>query len=163
MVEKTITSERVMSRAVYVEGAGQGTDGGLLHVAYDHFNFARANETVSPSLVVQMCPLPDQARILDIHVRTSGFGGTGGFVVGDASLTNRFFTTTSLASASQLVKMISNGAAPASGLNYKVSLSSDAESSRFYPLLLEINGAPTATASGCIAMTVWYTVDIART
>jgi hypothetical protein len=134
----------------------------LLHVCYDHYNFAKTGETVSPSLVVQICPLPNQARIVDIQIKTDGFGGTGGFVVGDASLTNRFFATTSLASATQYVRMISNGAAPSGGLNYKVSLTASDQNS-FYPLLFELNGAPTATASGCIAMAVYYTIDIAAT
>lgn len=161
MVERTITSVGVNSRAVYVEGSGQGVDGGLLHVCYDHYNFARNGETVSPSLVVMLCPLPNQARIIDIHVKVD-FGGTGGFVVGDASLTNRFFATTSLAAAPQASRMISVGAVPAAGINYKVSLTVSDQNS-FYPLLFELNGAPTASASGCVAMTVYYTMDIAAT
>lgn len=160
MAEKTLTGVTVASRAVYTSGRGQGVDGGLLHVVYDHYNFGRNNETVSPSLVVQLCPLPDQARILDVHVKVD-FGGTGGFVVGDASLSNRFMTG-SLSTAPQLAKMLSNGATPAAGIGYKVSLTVSDQNS-FYPLLFELNGAPTASASGCVAMTVWYTVDIAKT
>lgn len=161
MAEKTLTAVAVASRAAYTD-VGQGPACGRVHVAYDHYNFARNGETVSPSLVVQMCPLPNQARVIDIVVRTDGFGGTGGFVVGDSSLTNRYFTTTSLAAATQVVRMVSVGAAPSSGLNYKVSLTASDVNS-IYPILLEINGAPTATASGCIAMTVYYTIDVAAT
>lgn len=161
MAERTITSVNVNARAVYKSGKGAGVQAGLLHVCYDHYNFAHNGETVSPSLVIQMCPLPDQARILNITIRTD-FGGTGGFVVGDASLSNRFFTGQSLSAAPQIANMISTGAAPSGGLNYKVSLTASDVNS-FYPLLFELNGAPTASASGCVAMTVYYTIDVAAT
>lgn len=159
MAERTITSVNVNARAVFREAKGSGVLGGLLYACYDHYNFARNGETVSPSLVIQMCPLPDQARIVNITVKTD-FGGTGGFVVGDASLSNRFFTGQSLSAAPQIANMISAGAAPSGGINYKVSLTAS-EVNSFYPILFEINGAPTASASGCVAMTVYYTLDVA--
>ena len=162
MTERTITSVEVNDRRVFNAGRGAGPAcGGLVNVAYGHYNFAKGSETVSATLVVALVALPDQSRILDLWYRTTGFGGTGGFVIGDASLSSRFMSG-SLSAVPQFGRMISNGAVPPAGINYKVSLTASDVNS-FYTVNFTINGAPTATASGCIAMTVYYTLDVAAT
>lgn len=167
MAEKTLTSVEVNDRKVFARGKGYGLASsvsgdacGYLHTAYGHYRFT--SETVSPSLVLQMVALPNQARILDMWVRFD-FGGTGGYVVGDASLSNRFMSG-SLSTAPLFARMVAaagvNG--KSNGPNYKVSLT-ESDVNSFYPILLEFNGLPTASASGCVAMAVYYLIDNART
>ena len=169
MAERTLTSVEVEDRKVFAmeEGYGSassvsGNAAGYLHVAYGHYNFKSHNETVSASLVIQMVALPDQARIVDMWARFD-FGGTGGYVIGDASLSNRFLSG-SLSAALLFARLQAAGGINglSGGPNYKVSLTaSDANS--YYPILLEINGVPTASASGCVAMAVYYLIDNVRT
>lgn len=167
MAEKTLTSVEVEDRKIYAAGQGYGSASsvsgdacGFLHVAYGHYNFARHNETVSASLVVQMVALPNQARIVDIWVGFD-FGGTGGYVIGDASLSNRFMSG-SLSAAPLYARLLGGVNGMSGGTNYKVSLTASNQNSS-YPILLEINGVPTASASGCVAMAVYYLIDNART
>jgi len=149
MTERTITSVEVNARAIFQAGAE-------LHVAYGHYNFAHNDETVSATLVVQVVGLPNQSVVQDLYVITEGFGGTGGYVVGDSSLSNRFITGVSLsvAAGGKMVRYMNQQA----GRGYKVSLTASAIND-FYPINVTINGAPSATRSGCIAMCVWYTID----
>lgn len=148
MADRTITASLVQNRMVYRGHRG-------VNVAYCNFDFhttpgSQGRETLSPSLVIQMIPLPDQARILDMWVR-SDRATTGGYVVGDTSLSNRFMSG-SLSAAGQLTR------AQQSAMNYKVSLTASDVNS-FYPIQLTINGTPTASATGCIAMAVFYVID----
>lgn len=148
MADRTITSSLVQNRMVFRENRG-------VNVAYCNFDFhqtpgSQGRETLSPSLVIQMIPLPDQARILDMWIR-SDRATTGGYVVGDSSLSNRFMTG-SLSVAGQLTRM------PQSISTYKVSLTASSIND-FYTINVVINGTPTASATGCIAMAVFYTID----
>jgi len=153
MTERTITGVEVNDRRVFKGGME-------LHAVYGHYNFAHNDETVSATLVVQVVALPDQARVQDLYVITEGFGGTGGYVVGDSSLSNRYMTLASLsvAAGGKMVNYMNVQA----GRGYKVSLTPSSVP-QFYPINVTINGAPSATRSGCIAMCVWYTIDNAAT
>ena len=144
MTERTLTSTAVQNRAVL------RTPG--VNAQFATFSFKQFNEPVSVTLVLQMIAVPDQSRILDMWVRNDNIAD-GAFVVGDSSLSNRFITTTSLA-AGGLTRMN----VPA-GIGYKVSLTAS-DVNGFYTINLSINsGTPTATATGTIAMAVYYTVD----
>ena len=123
-----------------------------LNIVYCMYDFKATGITTSTSLVVQMVPVPDGARILDILVRNDGFV-TGGFVVGDSSLSNRFITGASLSAAGQLTRLNVPG-----GAGYIVSLTASAQNS-YDTIDWTMNGATSDSASGCIHMTVWYVVE----
>lgn len=148
MADRTITSSLVQGRMVYRDHRG-------LNAVYCNFDFhntpgAQGRETLSNSLIIQMIPLPDQARILDMWFR-SDRATTGGYTIGDSSQTNRFMTG-SFSAAGQLTRVAQ------SAMNYKVSLTAS-DINSFYPIMVTIKGTPTASATGCIAMCVYYTID----
>lgn len=148
MADRTITSSLVQNRMVFRENRG-------VNAVYCNFDFhqtpgSQGRETLSPSLVIQMIPLPDQARILDMWIR-SDRATAGGYAIGDSSLSNRFMTG-SLSAAGQITHMQESIA------TYKVSLTASSIND-FYTINVVINGAPTASATGCIAMAVFYTID----
>lgn len=123
-----------------------------VNAAFAVYNFAATGITVSTSLCIQMVPLPHGARVLDLWVRNDSFG-TGAFAVGDSSTTARFVTAdTSLAAS--LLKRLN---VPA-GVGYKISLT-ESDKNSFDTIDITLNGLPTVSASGCIAMCVYYLMD----
>lgn len=123
-----------------------------LNVATCVFDFKAQGVTSTASLVIQMVPVPDGARILDLWVRNDNFVA-GGFVVGDGSLSNRFITGASLSAAGQLTRLNVAG-----GAGYLVSLTASDQNS-YDTIDFTMNGSPSSSASGTIVMTVFYVVE----
>ncbi len=147
MTEKTVTSTTVQNRKiVHHEG---------VNAAYTVFNFKERHETASVTLVLQMIPLPDRSRILDLWVAGGVAPADGAYVVGDASLTNRFITSTSLATT-VFTRLNARG-----GFGHKVSLSTSGTRENLpYTVQLSLNsGTPTASTSYCIGMCVYYIIE----
>jgi hypothetical protein len=143
MADRTITSSLVTNLQVHRHRG--------LNAVFCLYDFKATGETVSASLVIQMVPVPHGARILDLYVRNDNLA-SGGFVVGDSSLSNRYITLTSLA-ATLLTRLNAT-----TGVGFKVSLTASDENS-FDTIDIILNGTPSSSASGCIAMTVFYVMD----
>ncbi|CAB4192443.1 hypothetical protein UFOVP1244_28 [uncultured Caudovirales phage] len=122
-----------------------------LNTAFCLYNFKKTGVTTSASTYIQMVPLPNGARILDLWVRNDNLN-TGAFSVGDSSLTTRFVTATSLAAT--LLTRMNNPL----GVGYRVSLTASDENS-FDTIDISFAGATSDSASGCIAMCVHYIID----
>jgi len=115
------------------------------------YDFKKTGITTSASTYIQMVPVPNGARILDLWVRNDNLN-TGAFTVGDGSLSTRFIASTSLA-ATLLTRMGNQ-----LGAGYRVSLTVSDENS-FDTIDISFGGATSDSASGCIAMCVHYIID----
>ena len=118
---------------------------------YCVYDFFKTGVTTSASTVIQMIPVPHGARILDLWVRNDNLN-TGAFSVGDGSSSVRFVSSTSLA-ATLLTRMNVAGA-----IGYKVSLTASDQNS-YDTIDISFGGATSDSASGCIHMCVFYTMD----
>jgi hypothetical protein len=147
MADNTVSSTLVNNRICMARPG--------LNVTYCLYNFAAQGITTSTSLVIQMVPVPHKARILDVVIGNDGFV-TGGFVVGDSSLSNRYITVTSLTTSTigQIARMNAAG-----GAGFKISLTASDEPGLFDTVDLTLNGATSDSASGCIHMTVYYILE----
>lgn len=144
MADATVTGTLVTNLQVL---ANRG-----LNVAYGVYDFKAQGVTTSTSLVIQMVPVPHKARIIDLWVRMDSFV-TGGFVVGDSSLSNRYITGASMSAAGQLTRLNVPG-----GAGYKISLTASDENS-FDTIDVTLNGATSDSASGTIVMAVYYIME----
>lgn len=152
MANRTITSTMVKHGPVICRKG--------LNFAYGTFDMLRGVSggtfSVSNTLVIQMIPVPNNARILDMFVKFTD-RADGAFTVGDSSLTNRYITATSM-SASLQTTILNNPA----GAGYKISLtnSSTITEVKFEPItLFTTNTIASASTTGCIAMGVYYIME----
>lgn len=148
MANRTVTSTMVQNGPT-IRKVG-------LNFAYGTFDVRKAvaqgNFSVSNTLVIQMVPIPNNARIVDLFV-TLYDRADGAITVGDGSLTNRYVTATSMSSSLQTI-LLNNPA----GAGYKISLTSSVRT--FVPMtIFTSNTILSASTTGCIAMGVYYLMD----
>lgn len=126
-----------------------------------HVNFVWGRDVGARSLSVSVClqlvPIPDGARIIDI-ILSATFAGSqqGGYAVGDNSSTARYMTTQSM-TASNVVQRL----AVAAGAGFRYSLT-QSDFVTWDTIDMTFSGALTSTRTCCIDMTVFYLMDRAN-
>lgn len=148
MAQRTITTTTVANGPTKVKAG--------LNFAYAEFDFrdaAKFGASISNTLVIQMVPLPHNARVIDMfctfYDRTDGV-----YTVGDTSLTNRFITVLSLTADAQTDLMNQ----PA-GAGFKISNTASDEAT-FEPVCIYTTTAiASASTTGCVHMGVYYLME----
>ena len=146
MTDVTLTSSAVTAGPITGDRAG-------LNVKHVKFQWAKdvGSPTLSVSVMLQLLPLPDGARLLDLVTMVSGQAGqVGSYVIGDGSSTNRYVTTLSL-TASDIVSR-----ATALGMRYSLTQS---DYVTWETIDMKFQANVTSTRTLCVEMVAWYIMD----
>lgn len=152
MAATTITSQAV--KAGPVRGDVVGLNYRQVHVDWGKDIGSRS---LSTSVCLQMVPVPNGARIIDVILRATFPGSAqGGYAVGDGSSTARYMTTQSMTS-SQVVQRL----AVAAGAGFRYSVT-ESDFLTFDTIDVTFSGALTSTLTCCLDMMVFYLMDRAN-